>query len=102
MAYLREKYPDHDFSIIMGSDSLQNLHNWKNAALLVKDHPIYVYKRPGFVATTPLPAKLIVLDAPLLDISSTGIRKMLKEGKSVRYLVPESVREEIEKGNYYK
>jgi nicotinate-nucleotide adenylyltransferase len=102
MTYLREKYPDHEFSIIMGSDSLQNLHNWKNAAVLVKDYPIYVYKRSGFEATTPLPAKLIVLDAPLLDISSTGIRKMLKEGKSVRYLVPESVREEIEKGNYYK
>ena len=102
MAYLKEKHPTHEFSIIMGSDGVQNLHNWKNAEVLVRDHAIYVYKRPGFEVTTPLDVKLTILDAPLLEISSTRIRKMIKEGKSVRYLVPENVREEIEKGNYYK
>jgi len=102
MTYLKEKHPDHLFSIIMGSDGVQNLHNWKNAAVLVRDHTIYVYKRPGYEVTTPLDVKLNILDAPLLEISSTRIRKMIKEGKSVRYLVPENVKEEIEKGNYYK
>ena len=102
LAYLSEKYPTHVFSIIMGSDSLQNLHNWKNAGTLVKNYTIYVYRRPGYEASTSLPAKLVVLDAPLLEISSTNIRKMIKEGKSIRYLVPENVREEIEKGGYYK
>jgi len=102
MTYLKEKHPGHAFSIIMGSDSIQNLHNWKNAEVLVKEHAIYVYKRPGFEVNTPLDVKLQILDAPLLEISSTRIRKLIKEGKSVRYLVPENVREEIEKGNYYR
>ena len=102
MTYLKEKHPSHVFSIIMGSDSIQNLHNWKNAEVLIKEHAIYVYKRPGYEVNTPLDVKLHVLDAPLLEISSTRIRKLIKEGKSVRYLVPENVREEIEKGNYYR
>jgi len=102
MTYLKEKHPGHEFSIIMGSDGVQNLHSWKNAEVLIRDYSIYVYKRPGFEVNTPLQAKLTILDAPLLEISSTRIRKMIKEGKSVRYLVPENVREEIEKGGYYK
>ena len=102
MTYLKEKHPGHVFSIIMGSDGIQNLHNWKNAEVLVKEHTIYVYKRPGFDVNTSLDVKLHILDAPLLEISSTRIRKLIKEGKSVRYLVPENVREEIEKGNYYR
>ncbi|MBS1565436.1 MAG: nicotinic acid mononucleotide adenylyltransferase, partial [Bacteroidetes bacterium] len=73
-----------------------------NADVLVREHSIYVYKRPGYEVSTPLDVKLTVLDAPLLEISSTRIRKLIKEGKSVRYLVPENVREEIEKGGYYK
>jgi nicotinate-nucleotide adenylyltransferase len=61
MTYLKEKYPGHEFSIIMGSDGIQNLHNWKNAEVLVKEHTIYVYKRPGFDVNTPLDVKLHIL-----------------------------------------
>jgi nicotinate-nucleotide adenylyltransferase len=102
LAYLKEKNPEHEFCIIMGSDSFQNLHKWKNYEVIVKDYEVYVYLRPGFEATNHLNAKLHIADAPLLQLSATQIRQYIKEGKSIRYLVPENVREEIEKGGYYK
>ncbi len=102
LMYLAEKYPEHSFRIIMGSDSFQNLHKWKNAEFIIKNYKIYVYIRPGFEIQNTLGANLQVLDAPLLQLSSTQIRQNIKEGKSVRYLLPNKVLEEIEKGNYYK
>ena len=101
LTYLKEKHPGHQFSIILGSDGLQNLHKWKNAAALVKDHALFVYKRPGFEIVNPLNATMHIADAPLLEISSTHIREMIKKGKSVRYLVPDKVREEIDLYHYY-
>ena len=102
LAYLKEKNPEHEFCIIMGSDSFQNLHKWKNNEVIVKDYEIYVYIRPKFEITNHVNAKLHIVDAPLLQLSATQIRQNVKEGKSIRYLVPENVREEIEKGGYYK
>jgi nicotinate-nucleotide adenylyltransferase len=102
LAYLKEKNPEHEFCIIMGSDSFQNLHKWKNYEVLVKDYDVYVYIRPGFAINNSINAKLHIVDAPLLQLSATQIRQYIKEGKSIRYLVPENVREEIEKGGYYK
>jgi nicotinate-nucleotide adenylyltransferase len=103
LAYLQEKYPTNEFSIIMGSDSYQNLPKWKNAEWLVKNYAIYVYRRQGHEDPPVFgqAKELHYLDAPLLPISSTYIRRNLKEGKSIRYLVPESVREEIERNGYY-
>lgn len=102
LAHLAEKYPENQFSIIMGSDSFQNLHKWKNFESIVGGYPIYVYNRPGFEISNHVNAKLTVVDAPLLQISATQIRQLIKDGKSIRYMVPERVREEIEKGSYYK
>ncbi|MGK2861999.1 MAG: nicotinate (nicotinamide) nucleotide adenylyltransferase [Chitinophagaceae bacterium] len=102
LAHLHEKYPEHIFSIIMGSDSFQNLHKWKNFDSIIKNYPIYVYNRPGFEIDNHINAQLNVVEAPLLQISATQIRHLIKEGKSVRYMIPDKVREEIEKGNYYK
>jgi len=103
LAYLQEKYPNNEFSIIMGSDSFQNLPRWKNADWLLRNYSLYVYKRPEHETLPVYPgAKDIhVLNAPLLPISSTHIRKNIKEGKSIRYLLPESVRGEIERNGYY-
>lgn len=86
----------------MGSDSFENLHKWKNYEVIVKNYPVYVYIRPGFEATNNIGADLHLLDAPLLQLSATLIRKYIKEGKSVRYMIPEKVLDEIEKGGYYK
>lgn len=86
----------------MGSDSFQNLHKWKNVEFIVKNYPIYVYQREGSPIHNDIKAKLSIVNAPLLQISATQIRQLIKEGKSVRYMLPENVREEIEKGHYYK
>src|SRR5688572_15781860 len=103
LAYLQEKYPQHEFSIIMGSDSFQNLSKWKNPDYIMKHHTIYVYRRPGFEITEP-PAEgnVQILDAPLLEISATHIRNSVKNGKSIRFLVPDKVKDEIEKNGYYR
>jgi nicotinate-nucleotide adenylyltransferase len=102
LAYLGEKYPEHEFSIIMGSDSFQNLHKWKNYEVIIKRCPIYIYMRPGFETINTIKADLRVMDAPLLQISATQIRQLIKANKSIRYMVPQKVLDEIEKGGYYK
>lgn len=102
LTYLKEKYPEHEFCIIMGSDSYQNLDKWKNFEVLVKNYPIYIYMRPGHSLTSKYPVEPIVVDAPLLQISATDIRNLVKEGKSIRYMVPEKVVEEIERSRYYR
>ncbi len=102
LVYLKEKYPQHQFEIIMGSDSFQNLPNWKNAPLLKSDYSFIVYNRPGFEIKQHAVASLRVLDAPLLTISATHVRDNIKAGKTIRYLVPEKVREYIEANHYYQ
>ena len=102
LVYLKEKHPDYHFTIIMGSDSLKNIKNWKNSELLIKEYPILVYKRPGFEIKNEENANIKILNAPLLNISSTLIRNIIKEKKSIRFLVPDVVKEEIERNNYYK
>ncbi len=102
LTYLAEKNPEHQFAIIMGSDSFQNLDKWKNHQTLIKNYSFYVYKRPGFEINETFGAVVNLLNAPLLDISSTRIRLLLKEKKSIRFLVPDLVKEEIEANGYYK
>lgn len=102
LAHLTEKYPHYSFSIIMGSDSFQNLGRWKNAPYILNNFEILVYNRPKFTVIADLNANIKVLNAPLLELSSTHIRKLIKEKKSVKYLLPEAVIEEIEKGGYYR
>jgi nicotinate-nucleotide adenylyltransferase len=104
LAYLQEKYPLYHFSIIMGSDSFSNLSRWKNCGFIMKNYSIYVYKRAGheIKPTTNGNGHTIIMDAPLLQISATYIRENIKAGKSIRFLVPEKVREEIEQNGYYK
>jgi nicotinate-nucleotide adenylyltransferase len=102
LTYLSEKYPQYQFSIIMGSDSYQNLDDWKNAKTLKKNYSFYVYERPGFPAVHTGNGNVFFLQAPLLQISATHIRELILRGKSIRFLVPDIVKEEIESNNYYK
>jgi nicotinate-nucleotide adenylyltransferase len=102
LAYLREKYPAYQFSIIMGSDSFQNLGKWKNVAAIIENNHIIVYHRPGFPINNTLNARIDIMDAPLLEISSTHIRNLIKGGKSIRYLVPSVVEEEINASGFFK
>jgi nicotinate-nucleotide adenylyltransferase len=104
MAYLHEKYPQHTFSLIMGSDNLKSIEKWKHFELLLKRYPIHIYGRKGAaVQASQWPhAKIYTHDFPLLHISATWIRQQVKEGKSVRYMVPESVLEYLESARLYK
>lgn len=101
LIYLKEKYPEHAFSIIIGSDGFLNIEKWKNANIILSNYPILIYKRPGFDIKEPLPATACIVAAPLLEISSTLIRYMIKNKKNIRYLVPDVVKEEIELNMYY-
>ncbi len=103
LTYLQEKFPVNRFTVIMGSDSYENLSSWKNYEQLIKNYPLIVYERPGFVPSKKYDgAQINFLKAPLLELSSTYIRKMIKEGRSIRYLVPDKVRLEIEQNGYYR
>lgn len=102
LTYLGEKYPKNSFSLIIGSDSYLNLPKWKNYSLLIERYAFLVYQRPGFELKEELPLNVTLLKAPLLEISSTEVRKLAREGKSIRYLVPEEVRKEIEENHYYR
>ena len=101
LTYLAEKYPQHEFSVIMGADSFQNIHRWKNFEQLVARYSFVVYNREGFEIKDPHGADITLLDAPLLNISSTYIRRQIKEKKSIKYLLPENVESYIETNKYY-
>jgi len=103
LTYLAEKYPNKKFSLIMGGDNLLTLNKWKNSEILLSRYKIYVYSRPGYepdkFSDHP---NIKFVEAPLLDISATYIRKLIASGKSVRYLLPEPVRLELEKANPFR
>jgi nicotinate-nucleotide adenylyltransferase len=103
LSYLQERYSHHSFSVIMGSDSFKNLPKWKNYFHILQHYPIYVYVRSGHEEVSFYPnADITTLKSPLLEISATLIRNNVKEGKSIRYLVPDKVSEEITKNGYYR
>jgi nicotinate-nucleotide adenylyltransferase len=103
LIYLCEKYPYHHFYIIIGSDSYQNLPQWKNGSFMIKHYDFIIYPRPGFSINNELPSNMhFIAAAPLLDISSTQIRNLIKGGKSIRYMVPDKVFEEIGANRFYK
>lgn len=103
LAVLREKYPDRAFSLIMGGDNLSTLPKWKNVDILLRDYDIHVYNRPGReVSELAEHSRVTLHDAPLMHLSATYIRKAIKEGVSIRYLVPDAVARELEAGGMYK
>lgn len=102
LTYLFEKYPQYVFFIIMGSDSFSNIHRWKNYHLLLENYELYIYERNGFPRKFPQPSNINYIEAPLLDISSTRIRDMITQQKSIRFLLPDIAKEEIENKQYYR
>jgi len=103
LTYLTEKYPDDEFTVIMGSDSFKNLPKWLNYEKLIRDYSFMIYLRPGFpIDSIRSDIKAEILEAPMLDISASFIRKNIKEDKSIRFLVPDNVFEYIQTNNYFK
>ena len=101
LIYLKEKYPTHNFSVLLGSDSFQNIEHWKKFSEILSQFPLIIYKRFSFEINNKHNAQLTILNAPLIELSATQIRDLIKAGKSIRYLVPEAVREEIEVRSFF-
>lgn len=95
-----KQYPDKKFALIIGEDNLKNFALWKDSEQIISTYPIYVYPRPHIHTADIHFPNLIRIDAPLSEISSTEIRKMVREGKDISGLVPSSVLKLIE--TYYK
>lgn len=105
LAHLHDKYPSHEFSLIMGEDNLKTLHKWKNYEVLLDNHDIYVYPRiseePENIELKSHP-RIHIIDAPVVEISSTFIRNNIKKGKNIQPLLPSKVWEYIDHNNFYK
>jgi nicotinate-nucleotide adenylyltransferase len=103
LAALSEKYPNRTFVLIMGADSLQTLHKWKNYEVILKEYHIIVYPRPGSDggAFRDHP-RITWVEAPLMEISSTAIRNAILSGKSARYLLPDKVHDYIHEMHFYE
>jgi nicotinate-nucleotide adenylyltransferase len=103
LVHLKEKFPQHNFTVIIGSDSFRNFDKWKNGDVLLKNYNLLIYTRPGFpIKKEGLSENIMVVEnAPLLHISSSYIRNLIKDRKSIRYLVPEVIREEILNQQFY-
>lgn len=110
LVHLQEKFPQHEFSLIMGEDNLRSLHKWKNYEVILQNYAIYVYPRleakgqMGEVISSELKnhPRIHMIDAPIVEISSTFIRKNIKKGKNVQPLLPPKVWEYIDHNNFYK
>ena len=106
LVYLKEKYPDYSFSLIMGEDNLESLSKWKNSETLIKNHQIIVYPRTFSDEKPhheyPEHSNIALINAPMIEISATEIRKMIKEGKNVRPMLPPEVFEYLDGSAFYK
>jgi nicotinate-nucleotide adenylyltransferase len=101
---LREKHPDFQFSIIMGADNFENLSRWKNVEEIRQQVRFVVYPRTGVQKPAEAENNDLVkwIEAPLLQISATMIREMIRKGQSIRYLIPEDARKLIESKRFYQ
>mgnify|MGYP000324313861 CR=1 FL=1 len=102
LVYLQEKYPEHEFVLIIGGDNLASFPKWKNYEIILRDFELLVYKRPDYeLGELQHHPKVTLVDAPMMQISSSFIRKLIREKKSIAYWVPATVQEEIERSGLY-
>ena len=105
---LQEKYPQHNYTLIIGEDNLEQFANWKAHDEIMNEFGLYVYPRPNRADGTPSVKSpflnhqnVRVIQAPLLDISATFIRESIRTNRSIRYMVPEVVEEMIVRKKFY-
>ena len=105
LTYLRERYPEHTFGLIMGEDNLVSLPKWKNYETLIKNHQIIVYPRVLSQDTDKeaiTHENICKINAPIIELSATEIRKMIREKKNVRPMLPPEVFEYIDTKGFYQ
>lgn len=103
LTYLSDKYPDKEFVLIAGSDNLPSFHKWKNYEKLLEFYQLYIYPRPPS-GSSPFDnhPHIHFTASPLIEISSSFIRESIKQGKDMRYFLPEKVWKYIEEMHFYK
>ena len=100
---LSEKHPNCRFRLIMGEDNLLHFNKWKNSQQILEHFGLIVYPRPGQIdVKLDATDNIEFVKSPLLDISATFIRNAIKEGRSIKYLVPESVERQIQIQGFYQ
>jgi nicotinate-nucleotide adenylyltransferase len=103
LAYLKEKYPEHEFALILGEDNLLSFNKWKNYEEILRRHQLYVYPRPNTEKSEfHNHPQIKLVNAPLMEVSSTEIRKAIQEKKDVRYFMPNAVWEYIKEMHFYE
>jgi nicotinate-nucleotide adenylyltransferase len=108
LTHLTERNPGNSFRVIIGEDNLVNFEKWKNYEQILDQYGLYVYPRVGQAqpgVTNPELKRhpnVKMIEAPLLDISATYIRGCIRDNKSIRYLVPESVEGLIRTKQFYR
>jgi len=116
LAYLKEKYPAYSFSLLMGEDNLRSFHKWKNYELILENNPIFIYPRVLTIQELENDSfkvdektegllnhpNITLTDAPVMKVSSSQIRNLIKVGKSTKYLLTEPAKKYVEEMNFYK
>ncbi|MBT3872882.1 MAG: nicotinate-nucleotide adenylyltransferase [Flavobacteriaceae bacterium] len=108
LAVLEEKYPDKEFCLIMGEDNLKSLHKWKNYEVILERYPIFIY--PRISENLERDANLILekkasvtlINAPIVELSSTFIRKNIALNKNIKPMLSKNVWHYIDEMNFYK
>ncbi len=99
---LSDKYPQRKFALIMGSDNLEQFHKWKNSEAIVANYRRYVYPRPGTSHLSQNVENADLVDAPMMNISSTFIRKAIADGKDVPFFLHDKVYRYIKDMHFYE
>jgi nicotinate-nucleotide adenylyltransferase len=113
LAHLKEKHPTYQFSLLMGEDNLRSFHKWKNCEVILENNPIFIYPRALTIqelgSTKAVDQNELInhpnmtlTDAPVMKVSSSLIRRLIKDGKSIKYLMTETARKYVEEMNFYK
>lgn len=101
LIHLKEKHPENEYVLIMGTDTVNTLPKWKNHEVLIESNAIYAYPRVGHDVKFMF-ENLSVYETPIMEISASFIRRNIKKGKSIRYFVPDKVVAFLDKWGYYK
>lgn len=100
---LQAKFPDDEFYLVTGADNWQIFDKWRNSEEILAKYHLLIYPRLGYEVIIPdeLKERVTLLDAPIIELSSTRIRERLANGQSVRYYVPDEVLGFIERNHLY-
>ena len=99
---LSRRYPNYRFNVVIGGDNWNIIDRWKDYQRIINEYGVVVYPRPGYELSSTNYSNVVVVDAPLADISSTEIREAFANGKEARHLIPKKVAEYIIKHDLYK